>query len=222
MLVLRLTVLTWWTIPLDDEKMATSLAPNLYAGDLVLLMRGTPKYGDLVRCADPDAPGRYVVGRLLAEPGDTIELTNTDIVVNNRPSVLEMSCTEKAVPVANPTSGSAEELLCQIEAIQGHKHMRAVRGTAPRLTIGKRMVSEGNVFLVSDNRVYPVDSREYGAIPKASCREQVFFRIKGQKGLGDADSRFTYIRLHRRRVSASFSVRAGNFRRRRPSHEPGR
>ena len=61
-----------------------------------------------------------------------------------------------------------------------------------------------------------------GAIPKASCREQVFFRIKGQKGLGDADSRFTYIRLHRRRVSASFSVRAGNFRRRRPSHEPGR
>ena len=42
----------------------------LAEGDLVLLLRSTPKVGDLVRCADPDQPGRYVVGRLVAEQGE--------------------------------------------------------------------------------------------------------------------------------------------------------
>ena len=192
--VLRLTVLDWWTIPSDEPASAASLAPNLFAGDFVLLYRGAPKYGDLVRCADPEAPGRYVVGRMLAEPGDTIELSNTDIIVNGRKSLYEMACFESKFSIPHPATGSPEELFCGIEAMQGHKHHRAVKVGVPSVVGRKATVSEGNVFLVSDNRAFPMDSRDYGAVPKSSCKESVFFRMWGTKGAGDQQSRFVYIR----------------------------
>ncbi|MCC6647305.1 MAG: signal peptidase I [Polyangiaceae bacterium] len=191
---LRLTILRWWTIPVDDPIHGISLAPSLAAGDFVILLRTTPKYGDLVRCADPGAPGRYVVGRILATEGDKIELTRANIIVNGRPTQPEMSCNPAKITVPHPTSGAPVELHCSIEAAQGHKHLRASALTANASEVIRRgEVSQGNVYLVSDNRVFPMDSREYGAIPKASCKEQVFFRVKGKKGWGDTATRLMFI-----------------------------
>lgn len=191
---LRVTILRWWVIPVDDPVHGTSLAPSLAAGDLVLLYKTTPKYGDLVRCADPGAAGRYVVGRILATEGDKIELTRSDIIVNGRPTLQEMGCNPSKVTVEHPTSGSPVDLHCSIEVAQGHKHMRGtIAGPNARDVIRKSEVSERNVYLVSDNRAFPMDSREYGAIPKSSCKEQIFFRIKSLKGMGDVATRLMYI-----------------------------
>ena len=190
----RATFLRWWKVPTDDPALAASMAPNVEAGDILLLIRGKPKLGDLMRCADPDQPGRYVVGRVLAEAGDKIELTNDDVVVNGRKSLREMACQNSSYKMTNPLTGTEVDLYCTIEALQGHKHMRVADNKAPQVTLRRHEVSEGNVFLVSDNRAFPLDSREYGAVPKSSCREMVFFRIVGPKGWGDADSRLTYIR----------------------------
>ncbi len=191
---LRFTVIRWWTVPMDDPVHGTSLAPSLAAGDLLILLKSTPKYGDLVRCADPGAPGRYVVGRILATEGDKIELTRANIIVNGRPTRPDMSCNPAKVTVTHPTSGAPVELHCSIEEAQGHKHMRAAAlGSDSQQVIRKSEVSQGNVYLVSDNRAFPMDSREYGAIPKSSCKEQVFFRIKSKKGLGDVPTRLMFI-----------------------------
>lgn len=191
---LRLTIMSWWTVPTDDPVLAASLAPNLAAGDFILLYNAAPSYGDLVRCSDPEAPGRFIVGRVLAEAGDTIELTSTNVTVNGKTSVVDMPCGITKVPVEHPQSGATEDLFCQFEALQGHKHMRVTRNASTVTNEGKRQVSEGNIFLVSDNRAFPMDSRTYGAIPRASCKEQVFFRVFGKKGLGDPVTRFVYIR----------------------------
>jgi signal peptidase I len=191
---LRYTVLDWWQIPADDLVLSGSMAPNLAGGDFVLLYRATPKFGDLVRCTDPEEPARFVVGRIMGEPGDTVELTNTDITVNGKRSYPDMTCGKTKVQVENPSTGAPEELHCAIEAANGHKHMRVTRLGAGPLALGKRVVSEGNVFLVSDNRAWPMDSRQYGAVPRATCKEQIFFRMYGKAGLGDVETRFTYIK----------------------------
>lgn len=191
---LRVTIIRWWTIPTDDVVHGTSLAPSLEAGDFVLLYRNTPKYGDLVRCADPGAPGRYIVGRIMGTEGDKIELTRSDIIVNGRSTMQEMSCNPGKITVEHPTSGSPVELHCSIEVAQGHKHMRASAPAAnQREVIRRSEVSQGNLYLVSDNRAFPMDSREYGAIPKASCKDQVFFRVKSARGWGDTERRLTFI-----------------------------
>ena len=190
---LRMTILSWWVIPTDDPLHAASIAPSLAAGDVVLMLRRQPVFGDLMRCADPEQPGRYVVGRVLGEPGDVVELNGDEVTVNNKTSAQETRCAQPTFTMADPTSGSQVELYCSIEAISGHKHKRAtfLRGRAQfkrKVTVG-----EDHVYLVSDDRAFPMDSREYGALPRSSCQENIFFRVQSQKGLGDAESRLTAI-----------------------------
>jgi type IV secretory pathway protease TraF len=54
-------------------------------------------------------------------------------------------------------------------------------------------VEPGSVFLVSDNRRYPFDSRDFGPLPKASCNEAIVFRLVSRLGFSDVDTRLTWI-----------------------------
>lgn len=193
--ILRATVLLWWKIPTDDPQHGASLAPSLYQGDFVLLWRGTPTIGDLARCADPEAPGRYVVGRILGQAGDQIETEGTTITVNNRAEVQEQSCSPNRVTIQDPSTGADVDIHCGIATISSRKYLRGTHMNQNTTSIKRQItVGEGQFYLISDNRVFPFDSREYGGVPKASCKEFVFFRLKGLKGWGDSETRLTYIR----------------------------
>jgi hypothetical protein len=50
------------------------------------------------------------------------------------------------------------------------------------------------VALVSDNRRFPYDSRDYGPVERATCTDTVFFRLIGPGGFFDASRRFQYVR----------------------------
>lgn len=56
-----------------------------------------------------------------------------------------------------------------------------------------REVGAGMLFLISDNRDYHQDSRDFGAVPVEACRERIVFRLLGKGGWSDDKSRFTYI-----------------------------
>jgi signal peptidase I len=191
---LKATVMQWWRIPSDDPQFGASLAPTLYPGDLVLLWKGTLRAGDLVRCADPEAPGRFIVGRIMGEPGDEVEVRGYDVFVNGRAAVQEHSCSPSKITIQDPSTEADVEIHCGIESLNGRKHMRGTpinRSSYP--TVRKATVADGQFYLISDNRVYPFDSRDYGGIPKATCKEFVFFRIKSRKGWSDVDTRLTFI-----------------------------
>ena len=64
---------------------------------------------------------------------------------------------------------------------------------APAPKFSRQEVPPGNVFLLSDNRLFPYDSRDYGSVPLDSCKETVFFRLVGIKGYLDGETRFTFI-----------------------------
>jgi hypothetical protein len=55
-------------------------------------------------------------------------------------------------------------------------------------------VEDGKVFLVSDNRLLPYDSRDFGQVDRSTCTETVVFRLVSAEGFFDAASRFTFIR----------------------------
>ena len=56
------------------------------------------------------------------------------------------------------------------------------------------VVPDEHVYLISDNRGFAYDSRDYGPVPAANCREIIFFRLWGADGFSDVERRFTYIR----------------------------
>src|SRR6185436_10686055 len=172
------------------------LAPSLQAGDWVLLWRLTPGgFGDLVLCPDPGEAGQIVIGRIAAEGGDELTVDEDGgLKVNALRAVSETTCKRSTIEVSHPRSGDPVTLRCDIEVLGGVHHKRALRpsgGLKPSPV--NVAVKPGQLYLVSDNRYYPFDSRDYGSVPQDSCSETVVFRLVSRLGFGDVDSRLTRI-----------------------------
>jgi signal peptidase I len=194
--VLRLTALRWWQVPEDDIDLVASVAPTLGPGDWVILWRLTPPgFGDLVLCPDPENAGEVVVGRIVGEGGDTLSISEDgDLEVNNVRMRSERSCKRDRFVVENPRSGEPMELRCDIETLGGVHHQRAMMPTTGLRPMPVKVeVEAGDLFLVSDNRYHPFDSRDFGAVPKASCSEAVVFRLVSRLGFTHVDSRLSWI-----------------------------
>jgi signal peptidase I len=193
--VLRFIFFETWIIPGDDKSLSASIAPSLAPGDLVLLLHaGHPGFSDLVRCTDPEEPRRFVIGRIVAEGGDTLTVNDVEVSVNNKRAPSETACSQRSLTIEEPTSGESVEIHCDIESLSGHPHKRGRRAAGSLLIPPiERTVQPGHVFLVSDNRSYPMDSRIYGAVPIASCDSRVVFRLWSAAGFGDVVNRLTII-----------------------------
>jgi len=192
---LRLVAIRWWQVPTDDPILEASLAPTLRGGDWVLLWRATePHFGSLVVCPDPDNAGRFVVGRILGEGNDKVTVNGLRVQVNDHEPRTETMCSEGTFTIKDPQSGTEVEERCDLEAVGGVVHMRGGSASGAQIPVtSTQTVAVGNIFLVSDNRGFPYDSRIYGSIAKNLCKESVFFRLVGIRGYMDVESRFTYI-----------------------------
>lgn len=193
--IARLTVLRWWRVPMDDPYLEASIAPTLRGGDLVLLWRATaPNFGALVVCPDPEDASRVVIGRIVGEGGDRVSIDGDHLEINDRSVHTERACSDATFEVEDPSTGSPVEQPCIIEDLGGVGHMRGGspgKGGPPAST---REVGQGKTYLVSDNRRFPYDSRNYGSLDSASCKESIFFRVVSKRGFLDVKPRFTYIR----------------------------
>lgn len=192
--MLRLTAIRWWKVPDDDPYLAASLAPTLRAGDWVLLWRLTPPVpGLLTICPEPKHPDRVVVGRAVGDAGDTVKVEGSQLFLRGRAQDNEGDCNDSTFSVVDPETGKEVEQDCSVEVAQGLRHLRGDSPKKPEKPDFETTVAEGEFVLVSDNRLFPYDFRDYGPVDRASCTETVFFRIVGAEGFGDK-TRFSYIR----------------------------
>jgi signal peptidase I len=192
---LRATCIDFWTMPNDDALLALSVMPTIEGGDKLILFRlGTPGFGDLVRCPDPEVSGRFVVGRILGEQGDRIFAEAGTVTVNEKYIGTRRACTPPEVQLIDPKTSEAVELSCEIEEAGGTEYMR-LRTAHPPLhpTPYKIRVPSEHVFLASDNRYYHDDSRDFGPVPKATCNQRVLFRLWSARGWFDQGRRMTFI-----------------------------
>jgi signal peptidase I len=191
-LILRLTMFKVWTIP-DDLVLDSSMRPTLASGDLVILMTsGERGFGNLVRCTDPEDPQRYVVGRIVGLQGDEIVVKPPSVSVNGTIYNTGDSCGMKDFEVPHPTSGAPVAAQCQRVDMGGGWHYRAYVPSPEGES--KHKVGPGRVFLLSDDRGFHDDSRDFGAVPAETCTNLVLFRLWGKAGWSDAEHRLMYIR----------------------------
>jgi signal peptidase I len=195
--VLRLVAIRWWQVPMDDPILEASLAPTLHGGDWVVLWRATsPRFGGLLLCPDPDNAGRFVIARMLGEANDKLTIDGDRVEVNDHSAQTETACNDAFFTVKDPSTGGDVELRCDLEGVGGVLHERGGGGNMVR-TIpppSTRTVTAGHIYLVSDNRVFPYDSRVYGSIQRSLCKESIFFRLVSKQGFTDVANRLTYIR----------------------------
>jgi signal peptidase I len=190
--ILYFAFLDVWTLPSDDPQFSVSIEPTLSTGDLVLTARhGSPSVGNLVRCADPDEPRRFVVGRWVAGGGDRVEFNNENLLINDAHFSSPRGCGRPPTPLVNPASGAEETLVCRQIEFAGITHEALL---AQEHAEGNRSVKvdPGKIVLVSDNRHMHQDSRDFGSIDPSSC-QHILFRLWGRAGYGDAPHRFNII-----------------------------
>lgn len=193
---LRLTAIRWWQVPLDDPELTTSLAPSLWPGDWVLQWRLTaPGVGALVNCPDPEDPSERVVGRIATLGGARVRLReHGKLDVSGQKIKVEQTCRKSSFFVEDPNNGSEITLHCDIEIIGGIHHDRGTKRDA-RIPVPDvdDEVEPDQLYLVSDNRQFPFDSRDFGPLEPSACRERIFFRLVSERGFGDVESRLSWI-----------------------------
>ncbi len=192
--IARLTVIRWWRVPLGDPYLEASLAPSLRGVDWVILWRGSaPIEGNLVLCPGPKAAGRSVIGRILAEQGDHVKLGDEGLLVNGRGFETESTC--DSFSVRDPGTGQETRLACHREVVGSRTHLRGDAHPAlPKPGEANVDVLGGQVYLISDNRQFPWDSREFGPVERSTCAETVVFRLVSKDGFFDVPNRLTLIR----------------------------
>jgi signal peptidase I len=193
---MRATCMSFWTVPSDDPLYSASVLPTLEAGDVVVLWRlGAPTFADLVRCTDPEIPGRYVVGRILGEQGDRVNGLWHTVFVNRKLISAAHVCPVARYSVPHPVSGDPVDLVCDAEEAGGNDYTRLRYEINPATNpeTFDTVVPNGHVFLLSDNRVFHYDSRQFGPISKASCPERIAFRLWSARGWDDSARRMDFI-----------------------------
>lgn len=189
----RAFLLEPWTVP-TDPWIAASVAPSLDGGDEVLMLtRGKPAAGDLVRCADPEKKSDFVVGRIVGMQGDVVEVQGYHLSVNGNRFDSTDACDPPTYPVLSPATHQKMQLDCGRVEMGGGWHFigrdpKNMSEMARKFTIGA-----GKVFLMSDDRSIHDDSRDFGQIPLETCNRRVVFRLWSSKGWSDAKRRMTYI-----------------------------
>jgi signal peptidase I len=114
--------------------------------------------GDVVVFRNPNQPYQDYIKRVVALPGDTVELRQDELHVNGAP--LEHTVVDpragKAPEVFWETSGDVRYSILLTPRVGDH------RGGAdfPRLR-----VPSGHCFVLGDHRHHSVDSREFGPVP---------------------------------------------------------
>ncbi len=146
-----------------------------------------------MRCADPDDANHFVVGRVVGLWGDTVETNGKELSVNGKRYLGEMTCTEANQTVPHPTSGSPVDIVCDQVQIAGHPHFRGASDKAGIFTPTKAIVGQGKLFLLSDDRSYHDDSRDFGTVPADSCTGRIVFRLWGKEGWKDDKRRMTFV-----------------------------
>ena len=168
------TALADWN-PIPSE----SMHPTLLDGDVVLVNRiaydlkipltdisltrfGEPRRGDVVTFHSP-TDGTRLIKRLIAVPGDVVELRDDRLIVNG-----VEACYEDLKSYREPRNYAGSTLAVKgVETLAGsRREIQFLPQVAARRDFGPVVVPADNYFFLGDNRDDSGDSRYIGFVPR--------------------------------------------------------
>ncbi len=172
--VIRSSLADWNDVP------SGSMRPTIQEGDRIFINKlaydlkvpftkipiytwGNPQRGDVVVCFSPH-DGTRLVKRVVAVPGDQIELRNECLWLNGKPASYRSLSAEQIRYVE--TDDLNQRVIAE-EMLDPHAHpvMFLPRSPAKR-DFGPVKLSDGQYFMMGDNRDNSFDSRYFGVVDR--------------------------------------------------------
>jgi signal peptidase I len=160
------------------------MAPGIRKGDLLLACRacGKPQRGDVVLFTSPDN-GPLSVRRVVAVPGDRVEVHSGQVLINGKPLDETDGGIIKLADI-DPVSSQPRPFSLSIEKSGEHEY-KVVRDLAVIASGDRAPETLADAFFVAaDRRTLVRDSRDYGPVPRGSIRSIVLRVLSA----GDHDS----------------------------------
>jgi signal peptidase I len=172
--IFRTAIADWNPIP------SGSMHPNLLEGDVVFVNRlaydlklpltdkilahmGEPQRGDIVTFTSP-ADGNRLIKRLVALPGDKVEMRDKLLIINGK-----IAQYDELGTVQDPLdSGHTVPALRLVEQTgKGPHTIQWLPGIRARDNFGPIVVPQDQFLMLGDNRDNSADSRYIGFVPRA-------------------------------------------------------
>jgi signal peptidase I len=170
--IFRSAVAEWNPIP------SGSMHPTLVEGDVVLVNRmaynlklpltdvvlarlGEPQRGDVVTFSSP-RDGTRLVKRLVAVPGDVVEMRDGRLVINGRQA--RYALLDRTL---EPVGGALAQALRMTETLGGQpRHIQLLPQVEAVRNFGPLTVPRDQFMMLGDNRDNSADSRFIGLVPR--------------------------------------------------------
>jgi len=164
---------------------SASMSPGLLPGDRVLLNKAVyktqaPQRGDVVIFTYPDDRRLNYVKRIVALAGDTVEIRDNILLVDDRPlespagrgSALDFEPEGTQVVLMENNAAAVYPILVDSSRTQN---------------MAKLTVPHGHCFVLGDNRSQSVDSRHFGPVPMSDVQgrlDYIYWPAKSWRRLG--------------------------------------
>lgn len=155
-----------------------SMRPNLLEGDVVLVNRtaynlkvpltdkvlarlGDPARGDVVTFHSPK-DGERLIKRVIALPGDVVEMRNERLIINGKPAGYEVQ------GVARESIGGGQVDAVRLDETVGGKHhsIQLLPEIDAARSFGPVTIPQDRYLVLGDNRDNSADSRYIGLVPR--------------------------------------------------------
>jgi signal peptidase I len=148
-LILRATVIQAFNIPSGSME-DTLLVGDFLLGEKITYKFRLPRSGEIVIFEHPKVPGRDLIKRCVALPGDTVMVFQKELFINGK-------------PFHNPPKFK-------------HIDQRTIPADyAPRDFFGPFVVPPDYIFCMGDNRDNSEDSRFWGPMPLSNLKARPLF-----------------------------------------------
>ncbi|MEC7274912.1 MAG: signal peptidase I [Bdellovibrionota bacterium] len=156
-------------VPFSDLSLGVLNLDPIY-----LLKLNEVKRGDVIVFKYPVEPNIYYIKRVIGLPGETIEIKNKKVFINDEPLKMKELPKEPFMKTMDEKFKDTNFTFYEV-TLKDRKFVYQVdEDNYFRMNLEKKLIPKDSYFVIGDNRDFSYDSRYWGVVPHRNVKGKAF------------------------------------------------